>query len=213
MLAGIVAVCIAFAPELPAAPPAMREPLHHPSGWDLMGSAPPSYTFEIDSVVFHSGKGSGRLASFGTVPPKGFGATGQIVRIDDFVGKRVRFSAYLKTKDVTGTGAGIWMRLDGDSTTILLDNMMNRSIKGTTDWTLVSVVLDVPAATAGIMLGSMLVGPGQAWADDATLTVVGNDVSVTAQPWPPGVSQVVQRRWTYASAPTALVNGGFEAKP
>ena len=78
--------------------------------------------------------------------PTGFGALSQFIRADDYRGKRVRFSAYVKTHDVSAasSGAGLWMRVDGNGGILAFDNMQNRPIMGTTDWKLVSVVLDVP---------------------------------------------------------------------
>ena len=66
---------------------------------------------------------------------------------DRFLGKRVRFAAFVKAQDVEGW-AGLWMRLDGRfSVTLKLDNMQNRPIRGTSEWNLYSCVLDVPPET------------------------------------------------------------------
>ena len=68
------------------------------------------------------------------------------------------------------------MRVDGNGGTLAFDNMQSRPIRGTTDWTLVSVVLDVPSDATGIAIGLLLSSPGEAWIDDASLEVVGTDV-------------------------------------
>lgn len=52
---------------------------------------------------------------------------------DRFLGKRVRFAAFVKAQDVDGW-AGLWMRLDGRfGVTLKLDNMQNRPIRGTSE--------------------------------------------------------------------------------
>jgi hypothetical protein len=88
-------------------------------------------------------------------------------------------SGFVKT--AAGEGwAGLWMRVDGkDKTGIAFDNMMNRPVKGDTDWKKYEVVLDVPDSAEEIVFGFLLAGQGQAWVDDIELEVVGNDVKTT----------------------------------
>ncbi len=65
-----------------------------------------------------------------------------------------------------------------------LDNMENRSIKGTTDWHKYEVVLDVPPESVNIAFGILLQGKGQAWLSDVQFEVVGLDVPVTSIEYP-----------------------------
>jgi lipoprotein NlpI len=70
--------------------------------------------------------------------------------------------------------------VDGpDNKVLAFDNMQDRPIKGTTDWTNCAVVLDVPANAAGIMFGLILEHRGKAWFDGVTLEPVGTDVPST----------------------------------
>jgi hypothetical protein len=76
--------------------------------------------------------------------------------------------------------AGLWMRVDGfGDTTLSFDNMENRPITGTTDWTHYTVVLDVPQESTIIAFGLWLAGSGQAWIADAQIVSVGLDVTTT----------------------------------
>src|SRR4030095_6622009 len=59
------------------------------------------------------------------------------------------------------------------------DNMDNRPVKGTTDWTKYELVLDVPEATTMILYGFFVYEKGKAWADDLRFEVVGKDVPST----------------------------------
>jgi hypothetical protein len=58
-------------------------------------------------------------------------------------GRRVRFSAMLRGQEITGR-AGVWLRVDtaeGDSSAF--DNMDDRPLRGSTDWTQAANVLDM----------------------------------------------------------------------
>lgn len=73
------------------------------------------------------------------------------------------------------------MRLDGDRRLLGFDNMLNRPVTGTTDWKRYEVVLDVPAETINIFIGTLIDGTGQLWVDDVKLEIVGKEVDVTNQ--------------------------------
>jgi hypothetical protein len=71
----------------------------------------------------------------------------------------MRFSGLLRAREVTGW-AGLWLRADGASGPLLLDNMQNRAVHHTTDWTEASIVLDVPADAESLHFGMLLSGGG-----------------------------------------------------
>ena len=144
-----------------------------PRGWFLAGNKPSSYETGIDAQVSHN---SHRGAYLKSKEPSvdGFGTLMQQFRADHYLGKRVRFSAFVKTADVQ-SWACLWMRIDKDSTQLAFDNMQNRPIKGTTDWQKYDVVLNVPHDATGIFFGILLGGTGQAWISDANFEVVGSD--------------------------------------
>jgi hypothetical protein len=75
------------------------------------------------------------------------------------------------------------MRVDGPkrAVTLALDNMQNRPIRGTTDWTRYEVVLDVPAEGVAIAYGTLLEGAGSVWVDDVSLEVVDASVATTSK--------------------------------
>ena len=101
-----------------------------PSGWFAAGSDPTGYEFTIDTTEKKGGKASG---SYEAKDPKAdnFGTAMQQFAADDFKGKRVRMSAWVKAKDVDER-AGLWMRVDGaKKSPLAFDNMGERPIKGT----------------------------------------------------------------------------------
>jgi hypothetical protein len=111
-----------------------------------------------------------------------------IQRIDakPYQGKRVRFRAAVRAV-VEGAGkARLWLRVDritpeGAPAMGAFDNMGNRPISSP-EWKHYEIVADVAEDAERISVGMMFSGPGQAWIDDASLEVVGNDVAVTARP-------------------------------
>jgi C-terminal processing protease CtpA/Prc len=176
------------------------------SGNDLVGG---EYRVGLDRTVAHSGTSSGHITAR-SAAPDGFGMLAQSLRAEAYRGKRVRFSAYVKTRDVTGS-AGIWMRVDGNGGALAFDNMGTRPVRGTTDWHQVSIVLDVPSEADGFALGMLMTGPGQAWIDDASLEVVGSEVAITNM-MPPSTNAANVERYKrmYATMPVAPMNPGFE---
>ena len=110
-----------------------------------------------------------------------FGLLKQSIRADDFRGRRVRLTGYIKTADRNDGTAHLWMRVNNEDGSARADYMLTRPVLPGTDWTSYSVVLDVPANAVGITFGLGLVGAGQAWLDDVSLEVVGRDVAVTAE--------------------------------
>ncbi len=191
---------------VPAAPRAPRL-----ESWSPVGTGT-AYTNGADRAMAHGGSASGHVAAT-SAAPQGFGGLSQSFRADQYRGKRVRFSAFVKTQDVT-TGAGLWVRVDGNGGVLAFDNMSNRFIRGTADWTQASIVLDVPADAVGIAIGLIMPGAGDAWIDDATFEVVGSDVASTNMTPPsPNPAQAEQQRMMYANAPAAPSNLDFERIP
>ena len=149
-----------------------------PTGWFLAGSDPANYRIERDANVMRDGKASGMLASTG--PSKGFGTMMQSFVPAEYLGKRLKLSAWVKAKDVQ-RWAGVWMRVDGkDKTSIAFDNMQNRPIKGTKDWTRYDIVLDVADSASSISFGILMDGEGTVWLNDLQFQVVDASVPTTS---------------------------------
>jgi len=147
-----------------------------PKGWFVAGSHPRNYEMTVDTTVKHSGKASAHI-KFMATNAEGFGTLMQMFRADDYRGKRVRMSAWIRSEDADS--AQLWFRLDGAKGMSGFDNMDNRAVKGTSDWKKYDLTLDVPATTVNIGFGAMVIGKGQAWVDDFMFEVVGQDVPST----------------------------------
>ncbi len=147
--------------------------------WFMAGSDPQDYELGIDANAVHNGKTSGYLKAK-VSEPRGFGTMMQMFQANDYLNKRMRFSAFVKSEGIEAW-AGLWMRIDGPHQGSLgFDNMQNRPIKGTTDWHKYEVVLDMPQESVAIALGILLSGKGQAWVSEIQFEEVGADVPTTS---------------------------------
>ncbi|MBX9625028.1 MAG: hypothetical protein K2X82_14570 [Gemmataceae bacterium] len=146
-----------------------------PAGW---GGGGKGYELAVDKDVKHAGKASGTVKAV-DAEEGGFGTLTQAFAADNYKGKRVRMTAHVKTKDVDGW-AGLWLRADGaEKINLAFDNMMDRPVKGTTDWKKYEVVLDIPDDAGAIFFGFLVSGAGQGWVDGFKFEVVGKDVKTT----------------------------------
>jgi hypothetical protein len=136
----------------------------------------------VDTALEASGTTNLTLKCDTTVA--GFVGVMQRLPPDTYRNTRVRFSALVKTENVEGWG-GLWMRVDDvDKPGASFDNMQDRPIKGTSDWTPYSVVLDASANAQGVYFGTLMSGKGQLWIRDWRLEIVGADVPSTARATP-----------------------------
>jgi hypothetical protein len=149
--------------------------------WFMDGNDPQDYELGIDANEVRNGKNSGYLKSI-IAEPKGFGTMMQMFKANDYLNKRMRFSAFMKSEGIEAW-AGLWMRIDGPrpQSPLGFDNMENRPIKGTTNWHKYEVVLDVPQESVAIAFGILLTGKGQVWLSEVQFEEVGADVPTTSQ--------------------------------
>jgi hypothetical protein len=147
------------------------------AGWQKAGSHPGDYDMGNDPSTAFTGTSSGFIRS-NKPAPQGFGTYMQTIDATDYRGKRVRLSSQVKTQGIEDW-AGVWMRVDSSTGPIAFDNMQDRAIKGTADWTNHVIVLDVGPNATAIAFGVLLSGKGSLWIDDVEIEAVGQDVPVT----------------------------------
>jgi hypothetical protein len=153
-----------------------------PKGWIYAATRLNDYAATIDLTEKHSGTRCATLKSV-VAEPKPFGNLMQYISAKNYAGKRLRMSAWVKTKVETGS-AQLWVRIDGDwesssSEAGCFDNMDDRPITGTTDWKKYDLVVQLPVRSTGIAFGLMLIGKGQVWLDDVNIEEVGPEVPLT----------------------------------
>lgn len=141
-------------------------------GWFLAGSHPGNYNIDLDKSVYKTGKSSAVLEST-KKKTDGFGTLMQTCSAEEYLGKRIKMTAYVKSKDVSDW-AGMWMRVDSKYSreALSFDNMQDRPIKGTSDWTKCEIILDVPEESSTLNFGILLSGAGKVWFDDIKFEVV-----------------------------------------
>jgi len=195
----LLAVLLACAPGLPAQVRPPDKPVNldfassrvsregMPEGWLLRGSAPDKYQADLDPSVSYEGATSAllRLQEGALLDMDDFGTLMQFFQAKDYRGKRLRLSGYVKTESAFGIsaedgGVGLWMRIAGRNRELLaFDNMSDRSLTGTRDWTPCEVVLDVPKESEAIYFGLLLSGYGSAWVAGLAFDAVSQDVPTT----------------------------------
>jgi hypothetical protein len=152
-----------------------------PAGWKVRGPRvavrPEGLGVFTDYDISRSGVAASILSVDATSDD--WGTLMQNFFADDYRGKRVRFSAWVRAWRVSGW-AGLWTRVDTESLEMVAyDDMEGRPITGTSEWTRYEVVLDVDEYAYAINIGIVLWGVGQVWIDDCTFEVVDDSVPVT----------------------------------
>ena len=174
-----------FAVALLAAAPALSLASSGPiPGWWLTGSNAEDYSVALDRSQAHTGVTSAALTSM-SATPRGFGGLMQTASAQRYKGKRIKFTAHLKTAGVR-KWSGLWLRVDGQNGPpgLAFDNMQDRPVVGDTEWQEYSVVLDVSEEATNIAYGVLLEGPGKVWFDSAGIEVVAKSVPTTGKPQP-----------------------------
>lgn len=151
------------------------------TGWTFSALDIDQYTIEKDFNISNQSQFSIKLSSLKADidPNLNFCNFFQTFKAKNYFGKRMKFSAFVKSEAVTGW-SGLWMRIDDHSFNMLgFDNMSNRPIKDTTDWNYYSCVLDVPYESTNINFGLILAGSGTVWLDSCSFIEVEKTVPVT----------------------------------
>lgn len=150
-----------------------------PNGWFKAGEEPNSYEMGLDQSILKTGNNSAYIESKKD-RILGFGTMMQTSSAKEYLGKRIKMTAYLKTENAEDW-SGMWLRIDPEHghEELGFDNMQDRAITGTTDWTKCEIVLDVPMQSWTLNYGVLLSGTGKVWFDDFTFEVVDKNVPTT----------------------------------
>ena len=172
--------------------------------WHLAGPKVAAYELFADSTVSSQGKLSATLRALNATPASGdYAMVLQHVKARPFRGRRVRFSADVRTERAGGATIAL-AAVDVNGTQItpkfmLVDSSRRLPLSGSTGWTRLGAVVDIPAAAEILTYGGVLVGSGAAWFDAAAVEIV-EDAVLTTQP--PLMSQPFAE--TNAAMTTAL---------
>lgn len=143
-----------------------------PAGWRLIGKDPADYEAGTDMQVVYKGRPSAYVKCVKVVP-EGVAGLSRDMPPDKYAGKRVRFSAAVKS---AGVELAARLVLHVNRAQDRLTESTSAFIRGDTDWQNYEVVMYVPQDTTSIYFGIALQGPGTVWLNDVKFEVVGSDV-------------------------------------
>jgi len=156
-----------------------------PRGW-LVSASVSTKDFEIGRApVPGAGGQAAYIKAKAGAPPTGFVGLAQCIAAQNYLGKRLRFSANLRP--VNAISEQLWMRVDGPALVegkpprmLRFYNNQEQGVQGTAEWKRYDVVLDVPPESLQICYGFLLQGgKGEAWADDVKVETVAKTVPVS----------------------------------
>ena len=141
-----------------------------PGGWDIAQESM-NFRFERDNTKPHSGKYCAILQGK-QLKQRQWNTAMQLIKPNELLGKRIKFSAWIRTQDIDGY-ASLWLRVDKDNGTTDLDNLSDKVIRGNTGWKKYEIYMNIPYNTEGIGFGLILQQNGKAWIDDVSFEVIG----------------------------------------
>jgi len=145
-----------------------------PDSWFKWGME--NYILKTDTVQKHSGAVSVAIEPVGIKTEGSFGCVACYVPAI-YLGSEIELRAYMKLQNVQEGQIGLMLRIDGENGGLQFDNLMHENIHGTSDWTMYSVKLPLPAEATKIYIGAILSGTGKLWVDDFQLLIDGEDIS------------------------------------
>ena len=148
-----------------------------PDGWTQWGKG---YLLSVDTLIKHSGKNSFLLEAAEDDGPDSFGCIAYAIPAR-YAGQEIELKAYMKLQDVSKGPIGLMLRIDGSSGTLQFDNMQQKNIMGTSDWSSYSVKLPYPDGAKTIYIGTLLSGKGKLWVDDFELLIDGIPIEQVKQ--------------------------------
>lgn len=164
-----------------------------PEGW-WIGSASSSHVVSAECDAAPEGKCALKIESRPGAPA-GFQPLAQSMPLGAAAGHRMKLSGFIRTRDVSGGWAALWLRVDAARMPSVLENMANDGPRGTTDWKRFEISVPVAPNAKQIAFGVFLNGSGVAWFDDLQLAVDESevvpklDIPETVVPPRPRVSQ------------------------
>ena len=151
-----IALCLLLALFLspgPQTPPPLQA-----SDWTLGGTRPAAYVLQADGRATDPNGATISLRSAADASGA-FGAVTSRLPADFARGRRVTISAELQTRGAAG-GASLWLRIDKDTTVLMLDNGTDQPVRGDAEWLGRSISLPVPVDATAVVFGVLLRGGG-----------------------------------------------------
>ena len=149
------------------------------------------YTFHVTNEQVH-------LTYQGEPGLDSFGAVGTHFDAAPFIGKKLKFSAEIKSQN--SEYSSIWLRVNDSERVIAFDNAIDRSLIGTKEWTHFQVVLPINPGAESISAGLIQGAKGSISARNISFSVTEeestahyiykSDYSLNPDDWRMGSSDV-----------------------
>jgi hypothetical protein len=151
------------------------------NGWFQAGSNPDNYTSGLDLNIFKSGHKSAFTTSKGEIS-EGFSTIMQYCDAKNYLGTKIKMIGYIKSENVKDW-SGMWLRIDSKTQgeSLGFDNMQDRPITGTSDWTRCEIIMDVPEESMTLNYGFLISGSGKIWFDNVSFEILNNATPVTVK--------------------------------
>ncbi|MEC8325119.1 MAG: hypothetical protein VX100_03235 [Pseudomonadota bacterium] len=127
----------------------------------------------IKDYTFHVANEQVHLAYQGEPGLKSFGAVGIDFDAAPFIGKKLKFSAEIKSQD--SEYSSIWLRVNDSEKVIAFDNATDRSLIGTKEWTHFQVILPVKPGAESIYAGLIQGAKGSMSARNISFSITDED--------------------------------------
>ncbi len=149
-----------------------------PDGWFKWGND--DYSIQTDTIIKYSGNNSVVII----LKPQSAGQSFNSIAYQlpaNYKASSITLKGYMKTENVKDGFAGLLLRVDGVSEPLAFDNMQNRNIQGTNDWTQYEITLPFSPEAKKIFVAGILVGKGKAWFDKFEVFLDGENITEAVQ--------------------------------
>ncbi len=159
-----------------------------PMNWGAGGRNSTDFEMGTDAAEKFEGKPVVVIRSGPKSAADGDGNLSTAFRAGNYRGKRLRFTAWLKTESVT-LGSGLFLRVNGDLKDNAWPRLVNANtryqpLKGTTKWALFKIVAEIPVDANHVTIGAYQEGLGTTWMTAPSVEIVGTEVPLTPQQLP-----------------------------
>jgi len=169
------------------------------------------YEITLDNKIAASGKQSLRFRCVGEPFSLAPAFAALTIPVELVRGKRIRFSAQLKTKDLEKS-CQLWIRADKGVDPLEVKDLQGRGPKETFDWNRYTIEMDIPQEATSVSLGAVMDGKGTAWMDDLEISTLPlNGVkpvriagTVTDQKGQAVADALVALNWSFRSVADAV---------
>lgn len=153
-----------------------------PQGWRISGQTPEKYEIGLFKAGGYNGSSNCGVirASKKDYFENEYASMIQTISSQRYLGRRIRLTGYMKCRGVTAW-AGLFIRVDNDLSKepLTFDNMHDRAMTGSMNWTQKSVEIDVPLNGSKITFGALLHGAGIVFFDDLMIEDIGPSTIVS----------------------------------